>query len=144
MGYDTAMAACLDGTIESTQLGSKLATQMLEQIDEQLAKPDEGRTTKRGAYDEFTSVIPHYYTKEVSRKLMQQLKQNWMDGEIDKDVAVSTLRVPLVKLCEFSKSEAAEEAKRRAAAKVKDEDEIEATSRDELELEYSNAAHRTA
>lgn len=118
--YDTAMAACLDGTLASTQLGSKMAQELLDQVDEQLAAGDAASTKRGGAYDVFTEVIPRYNTKVVARRLMKQLKENWVSGDIDKRVAIDTLRVPLKKLVEFQKSTAAQEAKKRAESRVRE------------------------
>lgn len=140
--YNTALAACLDGSIEGSQLASKMATEMLQDVDRQLAsKEDEG--------DQYTNVVPDYSTKAIARQLMKQLKENWVDGDIDKKIAKTTVRVPLLKLVEFSKSKAAEEAAKQAAemaAENVQEDQLDTTSQTEVELEYSDAstAHRTA
>ena len=139
--YNTALAACLDGNFTSTQMASKMATQMLQDVEKQLLSTNEQT-------DEYTTVIPDYSTKAIARQLMKQLKTNWEAGDIDKQVAKSTLRVPLLQLVEFSKSKAAKEASEQAALKAaqKEEDQLDTTDETEVELEYSEAstAHRTA
>jgi len=139
--YNTALAACLDGNFESTQLASKIAKEMLEDVDKQLVAEDNNT-------DQYTNVIPDFSTKAIARQIMKQLKQNWVDGHIDKRVATETLRVPLLQLVDFSKSKAAEEAAKQAAERAKNdcEDSLETTSQTEVDLEYSDAskAHRTA
>jgi pentatricopeptide repeat protein len=134
--YNTALAACLDGKLESTFLASKIATEMLTDVDRQLQKSDE-------EFDEYTNVVPDSATKTVARKLMQQLKQNWIDGHIDKKIATETTRVPLLMLVDFQKSEAAEEARKRAASR-RSEDEDQAKSTRRLEIEVESMAHRVA
>jgi hypothetical protein len=56
-------------------------------------------------------------------------------------VAKATVRVPLLKLVDFQKSEAVQALKKRAeevqAVKQKAEDEADATIQNEVELEYS-------
>lgn len=139
--YNTAMAACLDGKLESTALASQIASEMLADVDIQLQKSDEES-------DEYTDVIPNAATKMIARDVMQQLKDNWEAGEIDKRVATETLRVSLLKLVDFQKSEAAERARQLLSKKQfkVDEDQALATSVDEMELEYSTAAitHKSA
>jgi hypothetical protein len=139
--YNTALAACLDDSFEGTKLGSQIAMEMLADVDKQLvANQDET--------DQYTNVIPDLSTKTIARKLMMQLKQNWVDGHIEKQEATATLRVPLLQLVEFQKSTAAEEAAKQAAERAADiaEDQLETTSQTEVDLEYSDAstAHRTA
>eukprot|EP00797_Seminavis_robusta_P008637 Sro160_g072280.1 Pentatricopeptide repeat-containing protein (543) ;mRNA; r:81642-83270 len=145
--YNTALAACLDGQFASTQLASKIATEMLADVDKQLLTA----TTNSGERpDEYTNVVPDFSTKAIARQLMKQLKQNWVDGDIEKQLAKTTLRVPLLQLVEFSKSKAAKEAAEQAAAFAEanklEEDQLDTTSQTEVALEYSDAskAHRTA
>lgn len=141
--YNTALAACLDGKMESTALGSKIATEMMEDVSRQVVE---------GVVKEvdFTAVLPDEYSKALARKLMKQLRENWRNGDIDMQVAKATIRVPLLKLVDFQKSEAVQALKKRAdeinASKQKEEDEADATIRDEVELEYSasDVARRAA
>ena len=138
--FNTALAACLDGKLSSTQLASKIAEEMIQAVDKQLMQDSE-------TFDDFTDVVPNSSTKFIARSLMRQLKENWIAGDIEKRVATDTLRVSLLKLVDFQKSEAAERARKLAAErKSVDEDQATATSQDEIELEYSTAAstHRVA
>jgi hypothetical protein len=73
---------------------------------------------------------------------MKQLRENWRSGSINVQVAKATIRVPLLKLVDFEKSEASKVAQKQTeeVGQQKDDDEIEATERDEFELDYSTAA----
>lgn len=131
--YNTALAACLDGKMESTALGSKIAGEMMEDVGRQVV---EGVSKQ----SEFTTVVPDEYSKGLARKLMKQLRENWRNGDIDMKVAKATIRVPLLKLVDFQKSEVVQALKEKedaVAAEVKEEDEADATKGDEVELEYS-------
>lgn len=132
--YNTALASCLDGKLQSTLLGSKMASEMLADIDRQLEEGIIGNT--------FTSVIPDKYTRSLSRQLMKQLREHWRNGDINMQVAKATIRVPLLQLVDFEKSKASVTAKElsKHASKQKDDDDLDATARDEFELEYSTAA----
>lgn len=136
--YNTALSACLDGKLESTVLGSKIATEMLADVEFELREGIQGPPN-------MYSDLPDSYTKVLARDLMKQLRENWRSGDINMAVAKATLRVPLLKLVDFEKSEAiarikegrAEEAKKAKEAAVEDEEEDEQTSKDEVDLEYS-------
>jgi len=136
--YNTALAACLDGNLESTVRGSKIAAEMLEAVDEELREGLVGSS-------EYKSVIPDTYTKYLARELMKQLRENWRNGDINMQVAKSTIRVPLLKLVDFSKSDAAEEARKRkeeatAAKKAgeKDVDDVEDVAEEEEGLDFTD------
>ena len=150
--YNTAFASCLDGTLEGTMRGSRIASEMLADIDEQL---------NRGTInaDEYTDITPNFYTKSLARDLMKQLKTNWEAGDIDKQVAKATLRVPLYQLVEFSKSETATKVQQQQDMVLDtasrstvnesggDEAEAELASKEkEEELEYTTVVrtHRAA
>jgi pentatricopeptide repeat protein len=142
--YNTALASCLDGTLEATIRASSIASEMLADIKEQL---DRGVVVR----DQYTNIIPNFYTKTLGRKLMIQLKSNWDSGAVDKKIAKSTLRVPLLQLVEFQNTETAGFAKKQAelvmeGVKSDDEDQIDATAEVEEELEFSTAlrTHRAA
>lgn len=140
ISYNTALAACTDGTMEGSFLASKIAKEMLADVDKQLQEGDDS-----GELDEYRNVIPDASTKVFARRLMQQLKQNWSNGAIDKRVATETIRVPLLQLVDFQKSQAAERARQQYATRrkaVEDEDEAPTTKRVEVELE--SLAHRVA
>lgn len=132
--YNTALATCLDGTFESTLLGSKIASEMLADVERQL---EEGFSSNA-----LTRVIPDKYTRSLARQLMKQLRENWRSGSINVQVAKATIRVPLLKLVDFEKSEASKVVQKQTeeVGQQKDDDEIEATERDEFELDYSTAA----
>lgn len=135
--YNTALASCADGTLEGSMLGSRIAQEMLNDVDIQLAEYDED-------LDEYRNVIPDSTTKSVARRLMQQLKSNWSQGEINKREATDTVRVPLLKLVDFSKSEAAERARAQAASRQRRSDADEAGVTKKAEIEIESLSHRVA
>jgi len=95
--YNTALAACLDGKVESTFIASKIATDMMEDAETEIA------CGLKGSAD-FKSTLPDSYTKVVARKLMKQLRENWRSGDVDMALAKTTTRVPLLKLVDFEKT----------------------------------------
>mmetsp|Transcript_16624 Transcript_16624/g.24847 ORF Transcript_16624/g.24847 Transcript_16624/m.24847 type:complete len:736 (-) Transcript_16624:67-2274(-) len=109
--YNTALAACLDGKLESTMRASKIATDMLADIDKELENGVKGDPL-------YNSVIPDSYTKVLSRSIMKQLRENWRAGDINMAVAKSTVRVPLLKLVDFDRSQAAEAVEKLKAERV--------------------------
>lgn len=124
--YNTALAACLDGKFESTVRGSTIAAEMLADTEKELANGLSGNA-------EYNSVTPDSYSKVLARNLMKKLRENWRAGDINMAVAKSTLRVPLLKLVDFEKTDAA-----AAALKLKTEREaarrkLEAVLNDDAE-----------
>merc|ERR1712024_145656 len=109
--YNTALAACLDGKLESTARASTIATEMMADVGKELLVGYKGSA-------DYTSVIPDQYTKVLARNLMKQLRKNWRAGDINMAVAKSTLRVPLLKLVDFDRSEAAAEIEKVRNAAV--------------------------
>ena len=142
--YNTAFASCLDGTLEGTARASKLAAEMKTEVERQV---DSGVLEM----DEYTNIIPNFYTRTLAQQAMKQLKANWESGLIDKQVAKTTLRVPLLELVEFLKTDLADMAERQkdfiTKASIRTE-EYEATTVDESDedLEYAAAisTHRAA
>lgn len=104
--YNTVLAACLDGELESTKRGSRVAGEMLQDIQKELAEGMNGNA-------EYISVIPDAYTKTLARSLMKQLRMNWRSEDIDMQEAKAIIRVPLLKLVDFDKSEAAAEVQKQ-------------------------------
>lgn len=142
--YNTALASCLDGTLQGSTQASQLAAEMVVDIQQQV---DSGVLTT----DEYTNIIPNFYTRTLARSVMKQLKDNWTNGDIDRTVAKTTLRVPLLKLVEFMKTDLAEMAEKQkdyvtnTMREVVDETETTMDTVDE-ELDYSTAisSHRAA
>jgi len=134
--YNTALAACLDGKLESTVLGSKICEDMLADIEKELAIGFKGSA-------DLKSVMPDTYTKTLVLKLMKKLRDNWRNGDINMAVAKSTVRVPLLKIVDFDKSEAAAKVKKQleeTKAKVVDEEDEECEDTDASEQELDFAA----
>jgi len=94
--YNTALAACLDGKFESTKIGSQIAYQMIADISNMV---------KSGNPDSL-DLVPDTYSKKLVLSLNKQLRDNWRAGDIDMKVAKSTLRVPLMQVVDFNRSEA--------------------------------------
>ena len=142
--YNTALAACLDGKLESTVIGSKIATDMVADVYKELEIGFKGSA-------DLKSVMPDTYSKLLARNLMKQLRENWRSGDIDMAVAKSTIRVPLLQLVDFDKTEAAEKVKkeitlRNEETQAGNEETIgEQTQSDEDEIEYLaiNQLHKT-
>jgi len=141
--YNTALAACLDGKLESTVMGSKIAADMVADVYKEL------EIGYKGSAD-LKSVMPDTYSKLLARNLMKQLRDNWRSGDIDMTVAKSTIRVPLLQLVDFDKTEAAEKVKKeiesRAGTQTDNDEAIgERTESDEDEIEYLaiNQLHKT-
>ena len=136
--YNTALAACLDGKLESTMVGSKLAAEMVEDVARQVASGVDD-SNKDAVY---TNVLPDAYTKGLASQLMKQLRENWRSGDINMQVAKATVRVPLLKLVDFQKTDAAQALKQQKEdakkKRIEDEDQAEATEENETELEYAS------
>eukprot|EP00980_Cylindrotheca_fusiformis_P007363 scaffold1525_cov142-Cylindrotheca_fusiformis.AAC.163 len=138
--YNTAFASCLDGTLEGSTRASKLAEEMKADIQRQV---DSGIL----AMDEYTNIIPNFYTRSLAQQAMKQLKQNWLDGQIDKQVAKATLRKPLLELVEFMKSDlasVAEQQKDFVKMAVQEVETVPKTLETDEELEYATAIRTTA
>lgn len=147
--YNTALASCLDGTLAGSMRASTLASEMVADIQKQV---DSG-IVEMG---EYTNIVPNFYTRTLARQAMKQLKSNWESGDIDKAVAKTTIRRPLLELVEFLKTDLAELAEKQkksitGTVEKEEEEEVEnsativAEETDE-ELEYSAAisTHRAA
>jgi len=67
--YNTALAACLDGAVERTDVGAKISTDMLEDAETEIP------CGLKGSYD-FCSTLPDLYTKVLAWQLMKQLLEN--------------------------------------------------------------------
>lgn len=138
--YNTAFASCLDGTLEGSSRASQLAQEMKEDVQKQV---DSGVLEM----DEYTNITPNFYTRTLAQQAMKQLKQNWEDGLIEKQVAKTTLRVPLLELVEFMKSDLAELAEKQKDFVKMTVQEVEAVSKTietDEELEYATAIGTTA
>lgn len=126
--YNTALASCLDGSLEGSKAGSDIATRMLEDVTKELLSKNRNKSN---------SAIPNVYTKTLSRSLMKQLRENWRNGSIDMDEAKSTLRVPLLRLIDFEQSE---EAKKLKAELTAEEQAAMAGNDDECVIEQMQQA----
>jgi pentatricopeptide repeat protein len=144
--YNTALASCLDGTLESSARASSIAADMMVDI----AKQVESGVIES---DDYTNIIPNFYTKTLAKKAMKQLKGNWENGSIDKQVAKTTLRKPLLALVEFMKTDLSAFAEQQkdfvtqASRFTRPEEEAEAdeaTSDEELEYSEAISTHRAA
>ena len=125
--YNTALASCLDGKIESTFIASKIATEMLEEAEFELACGLDGPK-------DFRSKLPDKYTKYLSLQLGKQLRENWRSGDIDMTLAKTTTRVPLLKLVDFERE--LTEARMKDIVCDIEEEEDEDTKDDNAEADY--------
>lgn len=140
--YNTALASCLDGKLESSIRGSTIAQEMMADVEVEITEGLKGPA-------DYTSVIPDQYSKVLSRSLMKQLRENWRAGDINMQVAKATIRQPLLRLVDFDKSEAADtiKAKREeeeAARKQRDLDCLEDAELCEADVDFSavNKLHK--
>lgn len=133
--YNTALAACLDGKLESTFVASKIASEMLEDAEKEIACGIRGSTN-------FKSTLPDAYTKVLARQLMKQLRENWRSGEIDMALAKTTTRVPLLKLVDFDKTVIAAKELVCEVDDEKTEDEIKENEEQDLEFALLKGLHK--
>ena len=142
--YNTAFASCLDGTVEGTKVASELATSMIADVMNQV---ESGIIDA----DDYTNIIPNFYTRTLAKNIMEQLESQIKSGDLDEDEE-STIRQSLLELVDYLKSDLAELADKQKSF-VKDELESTESSADEEkieevdeELEYSVAigTHRAA
>ena len=169
--YNTALASCEDGTLESAVLASKIASELLLDVEQQL---EQTRSEKDGNSEDnetlsnvLTNVIPDSTSKFLARRLLKQVDVAVERGEMDSRVAEETVKKSLRALAEYvncdttecflemiemGKARNTETEEPGVAAdnddnsEEMDEDEIVVTSRDEMDLEYSAASivHRIA
>lgn len=132
--YNTALAACLDGKLESTFIASKIATEMIEDAERELACGIKGSAN-------YKSALPDSYTKVLARQLMKQLRDNWRNGEIDMALAKTTTRVPLLKLVDFDKTVNAANLK-DIQCDVGEEDDIIEIAEQNFEFELLKELHK--
>ena len=140
--YNTALASCLDGSLEGSSRASKLASEMVADIEKQV---ESGVVDS----DEYTNIIPNFYTRTLARQAMKQLKENWDAGLIDKQVAKTTLRVPLLQVVQFMNTDLAEMAEKQknfvqTAQTDGNEDEVSDEVEEELEYSAAISTHRAA
>ena len=144
--YNTAFASCMDGTVEGSKRAGELAHMMIEDVTNQV---ESGVIDK----DDYTNVIPNFYTRTLAKNMMEQLEAQVKSGDIDDDDE-STTRKSLMELVDYLKSDLAELAEKQKSF-VKDElksdepSDGESTIEDvteEEELDYSVAisTHRAA
>ncbi|KAL7571300.1 hypothetical protein ACA910_008952 [Epithemia clementina (nom. ined.)] len=168
--YNTVLASCEDGSLESAVLASKVASEMLADVEKQLvntANPQQepsSTMTTNGAFKskniDMTNVIPNSITKSLAKRLVKQVDDAVARGEMDARVAEETVKKSLNALAEYvnctttecflEQIESGRQLEKGAdavgAGSDDDEDEIDVTSRDEFELEYTAVSdvHRIA
>lgn len=166
--YNTVLASCEDGTLESAVLASKVASEMLADAEKQLI--NNSKETKESiksenskgaaAANKMSNVIPNSVTKTLARRLLKQVDEAVAKGEMDARVADETVKKFLNALSDYvncttdecfleqiAMGRQDEEGSDAASTPADmDEDEIDVTSRDEFELEYTavSEVHRIA
>merc|ERR1712176_200249 len=143
--YNTAFASCLDSTVEGTRRASELAKEMIEDVKNQV---ESGIVEK----DNYTNVIPNFYTRTLAKSVMKQLEDQIKIGDIDEHDECK-IRESLLELVDYLKSDLAELADKQKSF-VRDESHSEGIiiredtkeEAEDLELEYSVAisTHRAA
>eukprot|EP01082_Thalassiosira_pseudonana_P013188 g12579.t1 g12579 contig6:2189185-2191662(-) len=132
--YNTALAACLDGKLESSFIASKIASEMLEDAEKELSCGLKGSA-------KFRSTIPDAYTKVLARQLMKQLRENWRSGDIDMALAKTTTRVPLLKLVDFDKNLAKNDAV-ECDLEIEEEDVVNELQEQDYEFDLLKDLHK--
>ena len=103
--YNTVLAACEDGTLASAVLGSRVASEMLVDAEQQLKQqilPNDNDTNTANAMDSgLTNVIPNSSTKFLARRLLKQMEDAVSRGEMDGRVAQETVQPSLTALVEY-------------------------------------------
>jgi len=138
--YNTALAACLDGKLESTFIASKIASEMVQDAQFELACGIKGLA-------KYKSTLPDTYTKFLGRELMKQLRENWRNGDIDMALAKTTTRVPLLNMVDFGKELSAEVMSGIQCEIPEEDEESEINDQDyefSLLAELHKDDHRTA
>lgn len=141
--YNTAFASCMDGTVEGTKCAGELASMLIGdvaiQVDSGILDPDD-----------YTNVIPNFYTRTLAKTATEQLEALVKSGDIDEDEEEST-RAALMKLVDYLKSDLAELADKQKSflkddLKSESSSDEESTIEEEDELDYSVAisTHRAA
>ena len=98
--YNTAFASCMDGTVEGTKIAGELASMMIDDVTSQV---DSGIIDP----DDYTNVIPNFYTRTLAKSATEQLEALVKSGDIDEDDEEST-HASLMKLVDYLKSDLAE------------------------------------
>merc|ERR1711966_641295 len=153
--YNTAFASCLDGSVEGTKRASQLASDMLIDVKTQINSGIVDR-------NDYTNIIPNYYTRTLAKELVKQFDTELKEGEIDDDVAES-IRGPLYEMVDYLKSDLAELAERQEKfmkneekavetdavetdgdGNIEEEDDNDDNDDDELEYYSAISTHRAA
>jgi len=142
--YNTAFASCLDGTVEGSKRASELSNWMIADVKNQV---ESGIIDK----DDYTIVIPNFYTRTLAKGVMKQLEDQMKSGDID-EKEESSIRESLLELVDYLKSDLAELADKQKDFVSDDVESTESTVEEntievvEDELEYSVAisTHRAA
>lgn len=144
--YNTALASCMDGSVEGTKRAGELSSLMIADVKNQV---ESGIIDP----DDYTNVIPNFYTRTVAKSAIEQLDDQVKSGDIDEEDE-STARKSLMELVDYLKSDLSELADKQKNF-VKDDVQSQLSSDGEItieedaedeELEYSVAisTHRAA
>jgi len=141
--YNTALASCMDGTVEGTKRSGELASLMIADVMNQV---DSGIISM----DDYTNVIPNFYTRTLAKNAMEQLEAQVKSGDMDEDDEETT-RKSLMQLVDYLKSDLAELAdkqmsfvKDELSSKEKEDETIEEDDDEDLEYSVAISTHRAA
>merc|ERR1711935_524777 len=143
--YNTAFASCMDGTVEGSKRAAELASLMIADVTNQV---DSGIIDP----DDYTNVIPNFYTRTLAKSAMEQFEAQVKSGDIDEDDEVRT-RKSLMELVDYLKSDLAELADKQksfvkddlpSSESSGDESTTEDTEDDELDYSVAISTHRAA
>merc|ERR1712176_304653 len=94
-------------------------------------------------FDDYTNIIPNFYTRTLARELIKQLEGNLDKGLIEGQEG-DTLKKPLMDVVDFMKSDLSSRAEQQKdfvsqITRAEKGDNIEEDTSDEEKLEYSAA-----
>lgn len=99
--YNSVLSSCLDGTLEGCIEASRVATKFVEDAEAEIkscALEDPNNEKER----DYITTVPDKYSLNLATSLIKQLRLCWRRGDIDMEEAKRTIRVPLLKLVDFS------------------------------------------
>merc|ERR1712025_537304 len=105
-----------------------------------------------GDKNDYTNVIPNFYTRTLAKNVLEQLEDQIKSGEVD-ETDESTIRESLMELEDYLKSDLAELADKQknflkddiqSTEASTDEITIEESEDDELEYSVAISTHRAA
>lgn len=99
--YNSILSACLDDSLEGCIVASEVAAKFVEDAEAEIrscALEDPENEKEK----DYVTTVPDKYSLQLAYALIKQLRMCWRRGDIDMEEAKKTIRVPLLKLIDFS------------------------------------------